>query len=342
MALYFLAAVISFAFAEKRAAEAPGKLLGMAALVALAVITADWVSRPGVMPAVARVAAGTSLATSVAALAGVGLFLYGYPTRLVGTYGDLLPGAYARAQAGLSHPNMLASYCLFAAAIVAHPEARLPARLRRAALLGLWLGVLLTFSRGILAFVLSALVRRASGPAGRKVATAYAVAAAGVLAALTLWKVSVNPTEPHRIRIDSPPSSRLAQATSAWESLRARPLLGVGPGNSPGSWRGRPYDAHLTLLNVAATLGLPALAAFVAIPVLLWRDRSRPTDLSVWGGLAGVGLDSLASDMEDFRHLWLLFGLAGAGLSQASPERSPAVSRAAPSERRSLDNSAAV
>jgi hypothetical protein len=73
---------------------------------------------------------------------------------------------------------------------------------------------------------------------------------------------------------------------------------------------GVPCDAHFTPLNVAATLGLPALAAFLAIPVLLWRGRVRPADLATWGGLAGIGLDALAQDVEDFRHLWVLFGLA--------------------------------
>ena len=28
--------------------------------------------------------------------------------------------------------------------------------------------------------------------------------------------------------------------------------------------------------------------------------------------LAGLGLDALVSDVEDFRHLWVAFGLAGA------------------------------
>ena len=73
-----------------------------------------------------------------------------------------------------------------------------------------------------------------------------------------------------------------------------------------------PFDAHMTPLNIAATLGLPALAAFVAIPCLLWRARRRPTNLVLWGALAGIGLDGLAQDVEDFRHVWVLFGLAAA------------------------------
>jgi len=325
MGLYLVAAILSFVFAASPAPSAPGKLLGMGALVALALVTGDLAGRPGKMPAIARTVAVTGLLTAVAAVAGEVFFLLGYPSRLVGTYGDLQPGFYARAQAGLYHPNLLASYCIFAAAIVDHPHAGLPPRLRRAALLGLWVAVLLTFSRGILAFVLSALVRRASGPRSRKLAAAYAVFAVAVVANLALWNVSLDPTRPHRWRVDPAPSSRLSGATTAWKTLNAKPLWGSGPGSSPAFWRGGPFDAHLTPLNVAATLGLPALAAFLAIPVLLWRGRQRPTDRAIWGALAGMGLDGLAQDVEDFRHLWILFGLASGappshlGLSRWGP-----------------------
>jgi hypothetical protein len=81
-------------------------------------------------------------------------------------------------------------------------------------------------------------------------------------------------------------------------------------GTSPGQHRGAPFDSHLTPLNIAATLGLPALVAFSSLIALLWRRRSRPTDLAIWGGLAGLALDGLAQDIEDFRHLWVMIGLA--------------------------------
>ncbi|MGH9938924.1 MAG: hypothetical protein ACREAM_22005, partial [Blastocatellia bacterium] len=38
----------------------------------------------------------------------------------------------------------------------------------------------------------------------------------------------------------------------------------------------------------------------------------RPSDLAIWGGLAGLGLDALAQDVEDFHHLWVMIGLASA------------------------------
>jgi hypothetical protein len=63
---------------------------------------------------------------------------------------------------------------------------------------------------------------------------------------------------------------------------------------------------------VAATLGLPALAALVFLVVVLWRERRRPTSLAIWTGLLGLGIDGLGQDIEHFRHVWALIGLADA------------------------------
>jgi hypothetical protein len=82
-----------------------------------------------------------------------------------------------------------------------------------------------------------------------------------------------------------------------------------------------PFDAHLTPLNVAATLGLPALLGLAIVVVALWRARSRPTDLATWGMLAGIGLDGLGQDAEDFRHVWVALGLADASRREAEASR---------------------
>jgi hypothetical protein len=311
MVLYVGAAALSFVLAHPRPVAGAPKLLGMASLAALAIATADLASRPGVMPLIVRVVSVTTLATVVAAVAGVLLFLAGIPTLLVGTYGDLRPGMYARAQAGLGHPNLLASYCIFASGVVASAGTALSPRLRRALSVALAFTVLLTFSRGILAFAGAALVRRARDPRTRRQAAAGVLACIAVLAALSVWNLSLNPTSPFEARFEPGPSSRHQAVSSAWRTFLARPLVGSGPGSSPGAKGTFPFDAHLTPLNVAATLGLPALVAFLAIPLLLWRQRRRPTNLALWGALAGIGLDGLAQDVEDFRHLWVLFGLIG-------------------------------
>ena len=150
--------------ADPRAGVA--KLLGIVELCALAFITSDLASRPRVSRGIVRAIAITSLVTAVVALAGLLLFYAGVSSRLIGIYGELEPSSlYARVQAGTHNPNLLASFCIFASAIVAQRDGALPRWLRRVALAALWLTVLLTFSRGILGFGLAAAVRGARPPA---------------------------------------------------------------------------------------------------------------------------------------------------------------------------------
>jgi hypothetical protein len=61
---------------------------------------------------------------------------------------------------------------------------------------------------------------------------------------------------------------------------------------------------------VAATLGLPALVALVGLIWSLWHARRRPTDVTIWSGLAGLGLDAIGQDVDHFRHIWIMLGLA--------------------------------
>jgi hypothetical protein len=59
-------------------------------------------------------------------------------------------------------------------------------------------------------------------------------------------------------------------------------------------------------------MGLPALAGLGLAVFSVWRARARPTDLATWGMLAGLALDGLGQDIEDFRHAWVALGLADA------------------------------
>jgi hypothetical protein len=67
--------------------------------------------------------------------------------------------------------------------------------------------------------------------------------------------------------------------------------------------RGAPFRAHFPPLNVAATMGLPALAALGFLVVVLWRERRRPTSIATWSGLLGLAVDGLAQDIEHFRQV---------------------------------------
>jgi hypothetical protein len=277
-------------------------------------MTSDLASHLGVMRLIARAIAITSLLTAVAAITGLLLFYAGVGTPLIGGYGDLVPSVwYARVQAGTAHPNLLASFCIFAAAIIASKDADLPSRLRRCAQAALWITVMLTFSRGILAFGLAAALRGARTSHQRILTAGYAAACVLIMTLLTIWNLTLDPARPLEARINrEAASSRWQAATSSLRTLHEHPLGGSGLGTSPGEYRGAPFDAHLTPLNIAATLGLPALAAFIAIMVFLWRERGQPMDLAIWSGLAGLGLDGLTQDIEDFRHFWVMIGLADA------------------------------
>jgi hypothetical protein len=317
LALYLGWAAVSLALEAPRQPSGPAKLLGLAMLAALLVVTSDLATKPGMQRAIARTIGITSIATALAAAVGVALSGFGILTPLVGTCGDLLPGPLWRAQAGFPHPNMLASYCVFGYGVVARRDARLGPRLRRLAIAALALGVLLTTSRAILAFALALAVHHATTPARRRFALGLAAALVAVMAGLTLVNLTFYPLRPWDVRVSPGPSVRLQAATSSLETLAAHPLSGSGIGSSPGRRGSLAFDAHLTPLNVAASLGLPALAGLAFMVYGLWRARARPTDLALWGMLAGIGLDGLGQDVEDFRHVWVALGLADAGREDA-------------------------
>jgi hypothetical protein len=313
LALYLGWAAASLFAASPRPAPGPAKLLGVAMLVALFVVTSDMMGRPGMPAAIGRTLAATSLLTALAAATGVLLSYFGRITPLVGTCGDLLPGPLSRAQGGFPHPNLLASWCVFAAGALAREDAGLSRLLRRATQAALALTVVLTTSRAILAFVLAAAVRHATTPARRRFAGAVAAFVLVAMAGLTAVNATLYPLRPWAVRVLPGPSARLEAAATSLATLAARPLFGTGPGTAPGRRGGQPFDAHLTPLNVAATLGLPALGGLAFAVASLWRARSRPTDLATWGMLAGLGVDGLGQDVEDFRHVWVALGLADDG-----------------------------
>jgi hypothetical protein len=319
LALYLGWAALSLVASEPRHPSGPAKLVGLCMLVALFVVTSDLVDRRGMPAAIGRTIAATSLVTALAALVGVVLSGFGLLTPLVGTCGDLLPGPLSRAQAGFPHPNLLASFCVFAAGVVAREDSGLSGTLRLVVTVALALTVLLTTSRAILAFGLAAAIRHASSEPRRRFAWGLAAVLVAAMIGFTLVNLTFQPLRPWDLQLREGPSVRLASATTSFETLAEHPVFGSGLGSSPGRRGSLPFDAHLTPLNVAATLGLPALAGLAFAVFCLWRGRARPTDLATWGMLAGLALDGLGQDIEDFRHVWVALGLADAG--RAAGER---------------------
>ncbi|MBI4469766.1 MAG: O-antigen ligase family protein [Acidobacteria bacterium] len=332
LSAYFLFAALSLFMAAPITAAGIWKLVGIGELCALCLITSDLSTRPEVSRFISPVIAVTSLLTAAAALVGLALFYAGVLTPLIGSYGDLLPSHwYARVQAGTYNPNLLASYCIFASAVIARDLEKVPSWWRRCAIVGLWATVLLTFSRGILGFLLAAVIRRARTSRQRKLTALLAGAFIAIITALTFWNISLDPIRPIEARLVTDTQTVRWQAlTSSLRALAEHPLLGTGLGTSPGRItegggqraegsmpiENVPVDAHFTPVNIAATMGIPALAAFIGLIVIIWRSRSKPTDLAIWSGLAGLGLDALGQDIEDFRHVWVMLGLAVDGKSR--------------------------
>jgi len=152
------------------------------------------------------------------------------------------------------------------------------------------------------------------GPAAaRRAAVVLVAAAVGVLAALSVGRPHLDPTSPSTISYEVPdPGGRREAFDTGLDTLADHPLTGKGPGTYVSLNRRAPFRAHFTGLNVAATMGLPALAALLRLVVVLWRERHRPTSIATWSGLIGLAIDGLAQDIEHFRHGWVMVGLADA------------------------------
>jgi hypothetical protein len=223
---------------------------------------------------------------------------------------------------GFESPNLLASYCIFASGITASRDAALRPRLRMATQISLGLLCAATLSRGFIAFLFAAVLRRSAPIRGRRrwtIPTAAAVVSIGVIAALTVAGDHLDIVTPSTISSAFSGSSPRREAfLTSLKTFEHHPLFGIGPGALPGFNQGAPFRAHFTPLNVAATLGLPALCVLIAMLVLLWRSRRRPTDVALWSALAGIGMDGLAQDIDHFRHVWVLLGLLGSGPQAAS------------------------
>src|SRR5262249_10755371 len=204
----------------------------------------------------------------------------------------------------------LASYAIFASGVVAYGAAT-SALVRRLARAAIALAAVLSLSRGILGLILATLIRTAETVERRRVARGWALASVATIACLTYWNVGLNPARPWDVHLRREPSSRWAAVTTSAVTFARTPVFGTGPENLPGRRGGMPCPAHLTPLDVAATLGVPALLAYAAIPILAWRERARPTDRIIWGVLAGLGVDALGQDVENFRHVWVALGIAG-------------------------------
>jgi hypothetical protein len=295
--------------------EALKALVIVTELAIFAILTADLARDDLVARAMGWAVLASVGLTAALATTGLILFYAGVSTSLVGPYGEQFEASssYARVTAGFASPPLLASWCIAAAALVAWPRAGLPRRWVVTAQVALVLVATATLARGLLGLLAVLAIQWAARMPNRnrvRLALAFVISVVIVLAALTVGRLHLDPTRPQDASYTVPdPGNRREAASTSWATLRRHPIAGKGPGSYPGLNRGQPFRAHLTPLNIAATVGLPALAALMGFLTVLWRRRRRIADIALWSGMVGLALDALAQDIEHFRHVWLLLGL---------------------------------
>ena len=294
---------------------------GVAMLVALFVVTSDMMGRPGMPQAVGRTLAVTSLLTALAAVAGVLLSYFGRITPLVGTCGDLLPGPLSRAQAGFPHPNLLASWCVFASGALAREDAGLSRAWRRVAQAALAVTVAphdLARDPG-----LRPRRRRSATRPPRPAAASRGrsrPSSCSSMLGLTATNADLLPAAPvGRARPARRP--RRASRRRPRPSRRSPRTRSSAPGPAPRRAAGAACRSTRTSPRSTwrRPWGCPRSPASPSRPGRCGAARARPTDLATWGMLAGLGLDGLGQDVEDFRHVWVALGLADDG--REAPER---------------------
>jgi hypothetical protein len=315
---YGSAALLSWIGSDRSIASL-AHVAGIVSLGASALLVADVAGDEKTRTTIARAATCGTLAAALTGLIGAGLFFAGVSSPFVGTFGDLVPGPYPRIQGPSVHPNLLASLCLFGSAMATLCGWPKAVRIGTQVLFGV--ALLLTFSRTIVTFALALFLR--STRARPRTAIAATALAAFVVFAPTVVHFRVDPLRPWKIGVKPGLSPRAEGLVTSLVTFAANPLTGIGPGRAPGRSGGVPFDAHCTLVNVAATLGLPGLFAFVAVVVTLVRADRPQTGDPVWALLVALAVDSLAADVEDFRHVWIAMGLVAARDRPLTPPAGP-------------------
>jgi hypothetical protein len=307
-------------------------VLIMLELAALAMLTSDYARSPERCEAIVLAILVVVFVTFAEVVVALALFYAGSGSSLVYGWVGASSSLYVRVEGGFYSAPLLSSFCVFASALVAREEPGIPARWRRVAQLALAIIVLFTFSRGIIAFALAFVLREAHRRGTRRARTGAVLAsilAVLAIVALTAMRFYPSVSHPSRTVITTPfqvhGNDRLQPITTSFDTLVKHPILGLGPDSITGHFELEPLRPHFTPLDVAATMGLPALVALVGLVWALWRARRRPTDLAIWSGLAGLGLDALGQDAEHFRHIWIMLGLADADRAEEPPLAGAAV-----------------
>jgi hypothetical protein len=245
-------------------------------------------------------------------LVGAALYYAGHATPLLNHAGDLVPGNYPRVRGTMLRANALAGLCAVGLLLLGDA----PRRWRVATGIVLGLALVFTFSRTWIALATALGVMRLSHR--RVAAVILLVASVATMLAVSWLNLRLDPMRPWAISIAAGPGTRLIHLHDALTTIAAHPLgMGAGRAATPSGW-----DAHFTLANIAAVIGIPAAISFVAIVATAFRECRDRTILAV---LLLFCIDALARDIEDQRALWIVIGLALA--SRVRPQDRPATER---------------
>ena len=108
-------------------------------LVAIALLTSYFAADARRLQWIVWTVCATAFVTAALAAFGLALFYADVKTGLTGAYGEqfIRSDAYARVEAGFYSPPLLASYCIFASAVIARDDVSIPRRVRLAAQIAL-------------------------------------------------------------------------------------------------------------------------------------------------------------------------------------------------------------
>ncbi len=281
------------------------RVVGVADLAGLLWMAAAYARRELILRALV---AGAALACLVGLLGSV-LMLLGHLTPLSSLRGGDL-GLPWRPKGLCVTTNALAALALVPTLLVFR-DCTLTGRWRRPLQVLFAVTFACSLSRSLLALALGLLLSSQVKRTWKGIGVATLLLFAFLSVRLDLYR------DARGLVVATTPSLRVRMNTAAWHSLVQHPWLGTGPGSLTAPVHApRPTDdltpmsAHLTWLDVAATLGLPALLAFGLIWVRALSASPRDEiDRLLLIGLYAILFDSLTVDVENFRHLWLLLGL---------------------------------
>jgi len=353
LAAYAVAVTLS-TIASINPSQSAVKLAGKFYLIAIAVLTFNIISSASVFKKVLQawlVGTGVSL---IFCLLGIVLFYAGirnpeYNLVIHPIFGSMPAGNYPRIEGFFEYPSILCNYLgvswMFAVLMTSVGWLK-QARFRLFGV-GLWIVTVFTLTPGIGGIFLSTgwflkrrFERRKSLVLSRIILFVSIFVAAVFLfvASVTFVAYSPNGSTIPLSRGEISPSHRAEAWRTAFATFLRNPVLGRGVGmpiadsrfTDPSGNNQLLADAHNTYISVLGETGLAGfLKFFCVVGFVVWglkrRDSESEFDRTVKFCLLLAFADalfyqSLTGSYEDARHLWVLFGIAGAaGKTGASP-----------------------